>query len=208
MLLAAMLPTLFCGCTEGDEDGGPPLTAACDATPAGAGARVFLDCNSESGNMVSIDVIAADVTDEIDGYNIRLTFSPAAFRYTGFVSTAEPFMPACNALDGMLLCFDNSADANNSGVVIYTVTLTGSNPIGHVIGAGNQAVLGTLRFQAASVSSTSLAFENPNTTGGCVSATNTGTGLTAMDATCPSGVRFVAVSTFDDSSLTLSATSP
>ena len=108
LLLAFVVPFLFLGC-EDDGNNTPTiiLDAACADNATATGSRVFLACNTVNGNMVSIDVIGAEISDEIDGYNIQLSFSPGSFRYTGFVTGANPFTPPCNNPGGQLLCTDN-----------------------------------------------------------------------------------------------------
>ena len=211
LLLALVVPLLFLGCEElaGLVPDNPTiiLDAACSGNATFTGSRVLLACNTVNGNLVSIDVIGADISSEFDGYNIHISFSPGSFRYTGFVTTAHPFTPPCNDPGGLLLCSDNLAAANTSGLVVYSVTLTGANPTGVTIGTGNQAVLGTLMFEAVSVSSTSPVFSAPISTQMCVGPTTSGAALTAMDPIiCPLGVTTVGGVSWDNASLLLPAT--
>ncbi len=207
-LLAAALGS----CSDDDGDGVVTviLDAACTSTLGGSTSpRVFLDCATVSQNLVNVEIVAADIPDEIDGYNVHLSFSPSVFRYVGFDATAEPFAAGSCGDPNTLLCEDNADDANNTGLVIYSMALVGSDPPGEVI--GQPEVLGRLLFEAASVSSTSVSFVGDAvTTAECVDQAS-GTALLTYDplnASCPPGVETIGGLTLDSSSLTLSATNP
>jgi hypothetical protein len=174
-VLALSASLLLAACDDGDDGQDPlQLIAACTATVSGAGARVYMNCGTNSAGLVSVDLFADSVTSEVDAYNIDLSFDPTVFRYMGFDPNATLFAPfVCNG--GLLLCEDNAdTNANTDGKVVYGVSLVGTNPPGVI--PLNSRRLGRLTFEAASASQTSLLF-GAASVGGCVGDDTTGNAL-------------------------------
>jgi hypothetical protein len=207
LLIALPASLLLTSCNDsGSSDNPQQLVAACMATVTGSGARVYANCATSAAGMVSVELFAANVTDEVDAYNIVLNFSPSVFHYMGFSPSETLFAPmVCNG--GSVLCVDNAnTNANSTGQVVYGVSLTGTNPTGVIPNPGPTR-LGRLTFEATSASQTSLAFGAP-AMGGCVGSASTGSALMQVNFNDPNNncvVTVISGITFNQGSVTLSA---
>jgi hypothetical protein len=205
LLIALSASLLLTSCSDSGNDEDPlALIASCVSTLAGAGARVYADCATSSGAMVSVDVFAANVADEVDAYNIVVNFSPSVFRYMGFAPSETLFEPtACS--NGSSLCLDNLAtNANTSGQVVYGVTRIGVNPMNGVVPGTGPARLGRLTFEAVSDSQTAIAFQM-SASAGCVGQSTTGNALMTVSSSTGCLVTIIPGISFGQGSVTLSA---
>jgi len=206
LLIVLPASLLLTSCSDdGNTDDPLQLTASCASTLAGSGARVYADCGTSSGAMTSVVIYAANVSDEVDAYNIVVNFSPSVFRYMGFAPSETLFEPtACTG--GSTLCLDNhSTNANTSGQVVYGVTRIGTNPTGVVPGTG-PTPLGRLMFEAVSDSQSAIAFQG-SATAGCVGDSTTGNALMTVASSNGSSclVTIIPGISFGTGSVTLSA---
>ena len=214
MMFEALRPTvmvvlatlLLLGCSDGDADviPGAGLTASCTAPLTGTGPRVFLDCGTVSGNLVTVDVIGADITDQVDAYNLIIFFSPSAFTYLGFDRKSTLFTTSDCDLVGDVLCLDNSGTANSDSRVVLGVSKIGVTPIGVTIGTGSQQTLARLIFRAASASQTLPAFST-SAQAGCVGQDTTGTALLEVISSVNCASTVISGITFSNQ-VTLAAT--
>jgi hypothetical protein len=200
-LLALLLPALVLACSD-SETVDEQLLATCSSNPTATGARVYLACGTVNGNMVSVDIYAQEVGQEVDGYNIRVTFAPTVFQYRGFVDTATPF----GACDGSSVICTQNAGANTDGEVVYGVTRP---PATSGSLSNSKTLLGTLMFEAVHAADTGLSFTSPQTTTQCVSDTTSGTALYRDNITCLSTfLEIVGGISWDSADLQLGAGTP
>lgn len=205
LLIALSASLLLTSCSDGDDAEDPlSLVASCVSTLAGTGARVYADCGTTSGSMTSVVIYAANVSTEVDAYNIVVNFSPSVFRYLGFAPSETLFEPtACS--NGSTLCLDNLAtNANTSGQVVYGVSRIGTNPTGTTPGTG-PTPLGRLMFEAVSGSASAIAFQLSSSPG-CVGDATTGNALMTVSSSTGCLVTVIPGITFGQGSVTLSAT--
>jgi len=188
------------GCSEGDSDEPVNLAAACSNPVAGSGPRVYTACGTVSGSMVSVDVYGTEVSDEVDGYSLRISFSPTSFRYVGFALDQNLFGSACGQ---GTVCQDNGSNANTTGEVVLGIDLANSLLPGVVIG-NSQRLLARLTFEAGAVATTTLALDLAAVPG-CVGSSTSGNALHSFDNSCLQGVSVISGVTFSGG-VTLSAT--
>lgn len=201
-LLALLLPALALACSD-SETVDEQLLATCSSNATATGARVYLACGTVNGNMVSVDIYAQEVGQEVDGYNIRVPFAPTVFQYRGFVDTATPF----GTCDGSsVICTQNGSAANIDGEVVYGVTRP---PATSGSLSNSKTLLGTLMFEAVNAASTGLSFTSPQTTTQCVSDATSGTALFRGNVTClQTGLEVVGGINWDNADLQLGAGTP
>lgn len=125
------------------------LTAVLTAAPASAqgDTRIFLQPVSDSGDTVTVDVIAENVT-ELYGVEFLLTYDPAAIE----VVDVRPEQDGVQINAGVLLPADqgfvvaNQANPEN-GTISFAMTLL--NPAPAVSGSGSLAQLNLKKLQTA-----------------------------------------------------------
>jgi len=204
LLIALLAPVLLSSCNN-SSDGGDPmnLVAYCTSTLGGSGARVYAACGAASANMVSVDIFAAEVTDEVDAYNIVINFSPAVFHYAGFSPSDTLFGPTDCSGGGTVAVDNMNTNANSIGQVVYGVSCIGNNPTGVVPGTGPKP-LGKLMFQAVSDSQTGLAFAS-SASAGCVGSASTGNALMTVSSSSGCLATIISGISFGQGSISLSA---
>lgn len=153
---------LLLGCNGNDPSGGSSLEIflTASAPPPGSSSVVFVEEGAGGGDLVIVDLLVRDITDEFDGFNIEIMFDPLVAEASGYTSAG--ILDACAGgltvlkCDNISSCSTPATNANSTGSIIISESIIGSTPPGCT--ASGLRKIGSLSFRAAGRGTSTLPF--------------------------------------------------
>jgi len=145
---------------DSGDDGGSGLQISMIVTPPAGGDPniVFFAETAASGDLLLLDVFARDISTDFDGYNVEIDFDPMVAE--AFSLTPGTVLEQCSGLQAVKADNVANGNANASGSIIFSASLTGPTPPACTV-TGDKP-LARITFRAKGAGSFPLDFVLPN----------------------------------------------
>lgn len=152
-------------CNNDDDDdggggGGSGLGISMSLTPPAGGATdlVFFAEVSSAGDLLLVDVIARDISDDFDGYDVEISFDPLVAEV--FSLTQGTVLEGCSGNQAVKADNVSNGNANQTGSILFSAALTGPTPPACTV-VGDRS-LARITFRAKGAGTFALEFVLPD----------------------------------------------
>ena len=151
---------LSCGCVDrGAASSGSALGISMTLSPPPGGTSdvVWVAQGGGSGDVLIVDVMARDITQDFDSFNVEIEFDPLLLEARHYASLGV--LETCAGGLGVLACDNVSAcgsSANTTGTILAGESITGTMPPGCTL--SGELPLGRITFRARARGTSSLPF--------------------------------------------------
>ena len=158
LLLFGLMLSSACAGGDGASSGSAlAISITLSPPPGGTTDVVWVAEGGGNGNILIVDVMARDVTQDFDSLNIEIQFDPLVLEAQRYTSLGV--LTACAGGFGVLACDNVSTcgtSANATGTILASESIIGTMPPGCTL--PGEAPLGRITFRARARGSSSLSF--------------------------------------------------